>query len=317
MKNWIPVNDSRLIELLVECGDAYAEQRYEDVHNLALQILELNDNNPFALAFFALANGQLSKFDDTVFLNVSNDVFEAIEILMKATDCDESSCEMCDLMIRNLGNLAVLYTDEFMKKRSGDDAFYNTKILTVIETLNCVYYDCILLIKDPTKVKSDMYEYIKSVAEFALNITNNDIIAKVIEACDNRLYIKNHGTNNPEINEYWKTHNDEKEELETEAALVLQKLDDLADEINELENNKEKEIQKFKDEINDLKKQKARLSFFRKKEKEVLGKLIEDKQINIYQTEERYAKKLKVIENEKREYDEKAEYYVNIMLNGK
>lgn len=318
MKKWEPVNDNRIIDIMSKCIETFEENNYTVARQYAKEVLDINSNNPFALVFYELSNAWLQSLDDSSFAKVSDNVFEAVKLLIDACDGDESSCQLCDMALRHLGNLALAHIDEFSSKRTNDyDQVYNSKISSVVDTLNRTYYECILLIKDPTNVKSDMYEYVKSIAEPSMNMTNSDIPAKVIEACNNRLYIRDKGTKAPELSTYWESHAEERDAMADEASAVLKKLDELSAEIESITNSQTAEIQKVNIAINELRTQRSKLGLFKKKEKEIIDMKIKDKQTEIVRIKEKYARKLSAITEEKREYDEKAEYYVNAMFNGK
>jgi len=318
MKKWEPVNDNRIIDIMSNCIGAFEDNNYTVARKYAKEVLDINANNPFALVFYELSNARLQGLDDISFAKVSDNVFEAVKLLIDACDGDESSCQLCDMALRHLGNLALAHIDEFSSKRTNDyDQVYNSKISPVVDTLNRTYYECILLIKDPTNVKSDMYEYIKSIAEPSINMTNSDTPAKVIEACNNRLYIRNKGTKTPELSDYWENHIEERDAIVDEASAVLKKLDELSAEIESITSSQNEEIQKVNLAISELKAQRSKLGLFKKKEKEIIDMRIKDKQAEIVRIEEKYARKLSAITEEKREYDEKAEYFVSAMLNGK
>lgn len=318
MKNWTPVDDVRIMNIMSYCVDAYGERDFVAARQYAMDVLEINANNPFALVYFELSDAWSKELDERRFSRVAANVFEAIETLIDECDGSESSCQLCDIALRHLGELAMAHMDDFASRRSSNyDQFYNSKISSVVDDLNNTYYKCIMYIKDPAKVEGDMYEYLKGVAEASISMTTSDFPAKVIEACNNRLYIRDNGTKAPLVSDYWENRSEEMSSTTAEAEAVLQKLDELTAEIDSLNERKNAEIQKVNVAINELRAQRARLGLFKKREKESIDNRIADKQFEITRIEERYVKRLNSIQEEKREYEEKAEYFVNIMLNGK
>ena len=111
-----------------------------------------------------------------------------------------------------------------------------------------------------------------------------------------------------QVDDYWTEHAEEKQQLETEKAGLLEKKNRLKRGLDELKGKdykqEKKEVEEMKGHISTLEARYNKLGLFKKKEKEELQKLITEAKTRLKQMEMSLAEQDEVIKPLQKEYDE-------------
>lgn len=321
MGRWIVKDDPRIIEYIGYAGDAFGDEDYEEAVNYANEILRINPYNPVAVAVLELSNGYMEVVDADVFAGICDKLVEVMNDIFDTCGQGEAAYDFCDTWIRRLGDLAAEYIGQIESFEDEEDYGYYLDMLPSIVDSSCkVYFECTQLISDPTEIQTDLYEYMLGIAEAGKNVSPGRIVEKVIEACNNRIFIRQRSNGERDLQQIadkWSENKEEAEAVLNEAEAILAKYDEITAEINNLDEKEGAEKRKTQAEIDELKRQKSRLGLFKGKEKRVLDAQIKTKTFELESIEHKYAERRRSLEKAQRQVNEKIEFYTNKMLNKK
>ena len=321
MGRWIVKDDPRIVEYIEYAGEEFESENYEKAIRFADEVLRINPYNPFAVAISEIANGYDQGVDVNLFNDICDKLIEAMNDIFDACGQSEPSYDFCDMWARKLGALVVEYLEIIgMFEGDEDEAEYTAMIPPILESMCRVYFECTRLISDPTEIKTDLYEYMLEVATNAQQVIPGRYSEKVIEACNNRIFIRQRSNGERDLQQIadkWSENKEEAEAVLNEAEAILAKYDEITAEINNLDEKEGAEKRKTQAEIDELKRQKSRLGLFKGKEKRVLDAQIKTKTFELESIEHKYAERRRSLEKAQRQVNEKIEFYTNKMLNKK